>query len=85
MCNLRELILNLKMDHSKRSNEHLTNGAPEPKRSRNESGNNLNENNVLQTNRNGVNSLKCMVCLWPIHSPQCYHSSNNANHQPLTI
>ena len=70
------------MDHSKRSNDHLTNGAPEPKRARHESEN-LNDN-LLETNRNGVNSLKCMVCLWPIHSPQCYHSGNNANHQPLT-
>ena len=78
----RELFL--KMDHSKRSNDHLTNGAPEPKRARNnESGNNLNDN-VLETNRNGANSLKCMVCLWPIHSSKCYHSSNSANHQPLT-
>ena len=57
------------MDNYKRPSDQ-TNGGPEPKRPKN------NEPANEKLNLNGVNRIsKCPVCLWPIHSSKCYHSS----------
>jgi len=65
----------------------LQNGVSDSKRPRLDISNNrddrLNENsenaNLAQNEHtNGINS-KCSICLWPLHSPRCYHTSSDVS------
>ena len=60
------------MDNSKRPGDNMEqNGAPDAKRSKSDVQNPYT-NGFSQEN----STSKCPVCLWPLDSSNCYHSSD---------
>ena len=70
------------MDHSKRPGDNMEqNGAaPDAKKSKSVENQNSSFTNGISQNNSRI---KCPVCLWPLGSPKCYHSS--ADQQDSTM